>query len=78
MAWNLAIKFLFLCLSGGIRLTKINLPHFVIAKTYAMTCFMGITDNKINSLKNFSKKGEANFGKKNYKLIKIGEIKHTF
>ena len=61
------------------RLTKINHTHFVIAKTIAITCFMAIADNKINSLKNFFKKDEANLGEKNNsKLIKIGEIKHSF
>ena len=48
MVWNLAIKFLFLCLSGGMRLIKINHTHFVIAKTIAITSFLGIADNKIN------------------------------
>ena len=50
-----------------------------MAKTIAITCFMAIADNKINSLKNFFTKGEANHGKKNNsKLIKIGDIKHSF
>ena len=61
------------------RLTKIHHTHFVIAKTIAITCFMGITDNKINPLKNFLTKGEPNLSKKNSsKLIKIGEIKDSF
>jgi len=61
------------------RLIKIYHTHFVIAKTIALTCFMGISDNKIYPLKNFFTKGEANHGKKNNsKLIKIGEIKDSF
>ena len=64
MAWNLAIKFLCLCLSGGIRLININYTNFVVAKTITINCFMGITDNKIHSLKTSLPKGEANLGKK--------------
>ena len=46
------------------RLIKINHTYFVIAKTIAITCFLGITDNKINSSKTSLTKGEANLGKK--------------
>ena len=63
MVWNLAIKFLFLCLSGGMRLIKINHTHFVIAKTIAINFFLGITDNKINPQKTSLTKGEANLAK---------------
>ena len=35
-----------------------------IAKTINITCFMRILDNKIDSLKNLFKKGEANLDNK--------------
>jgi len=39
------------------RLIKIyHPPPYGIAKTIAKPCFMGIADNKINSLKNFFNK----------------------
>ena len=61
------------------RLIKINHTHFVMAKTITITCFMAISDNKINSLETSLTKDEANLGEKNNsKLIKIGEIKHSF